>query len=253
MSIRHRIIFLTLSCVVIAVAIIASDPSAEFARNIYESEYGGSIPYQFLVPDNLQADRDYPLIVFLHSSGEVGTDNKIQLVNFPIHWINEENKQAYPAYILAPQCPQSSRWVNSMGKTELPTESMRLTIELIEELLEEHNIDRQRIYVIGISLGGAGVYDIVSRRPDLFAAAVPICGSSSMADVSSMKEVALWIFHGEDDQVVSVSAPRMIVQALEAEGASPRYTEYENAGHGIWGLAYDESEFLPWLFSQQKE
>jgi len=253
MAIKHRIIFMTLLCVVIAVAIIANEQSSEFSRNIYESEDGGSIPYQFLEPDNIQVDQRYPLLVFLHSAGEVGTDNTIQLANFPTQFLSKQNKEDYPAYILAPQCPQSDRWASNMGMSENPTNAMRLTLELIEKLIGEHNIDRQRIYVIGVSMGGSGAYDIVSRRPDLFAAAVPICGTTNGTNASRMKDVALWIFHGEDDQVVSVNASRMIVQALEAEGASPKYTEYENAGHGIWGLAYNEPDFLPWLFGQQKE
>jgi predicted peptidase len=161
--------------------------------------------------------------------------------------------------VVAPQCPANDSWTsfpdypNSARASENPTNATRLTIELIEALLLEYNIDPGRVYVTGLSLGGEGTFDIVSRRPDLFAAAVPICGIADVERASSMKEVPFWVFHGEEDDINPVKYSREIVQALEDAGAAPQYTEYQGAGHSIWARAYNEPELFPWLFSQQKK
>jgi predicted peptidase len=246
------------------IATVRSTAGAEerpgvFIKKIFESDNGGTLPYQFRIPENYQVDRRYPLLVFLHGAGELGDDNSRQTINFPGNFLNAPNSRDYPFFIIAPQCPSKDTWVSfpnyprNAQTTQNPTPATRLTIELIEKLLSEYNIDEHRVYVLGVSLGGEGTFDIVSRRPDLFAAAVPICGIVDAAKASSMKDVSLWIFHGEDDDINPVIYSRMIVQALNAEGVSPRYTEYKGAGHSIWNRVYDEPELPPWLFSQQKK
>ena len=249
----------TLTPTVATVMNAGGEEKGVFLKKIYESENGGSIPYQFLIPENFDEDHQYPLLVFLHGAGELGHDNSSQLVNFPTNFLNEPNRLGYPSFIIAPQCPSADTWVsfpnypNNTQTTQNPTNATRLTIELIEKLLLEYQIDKHRIYVIGLSLGGEGTFDIVSRRPDLFAAAVPICGTADVEKASSMKDVPFWVFHGERDDINPVKYSRMIVQALGDEGASPKYTEYEGAGHNIWIRAYNEPDLMPWLFSKQKK
>jgi predicted peptidase len=237
---------------------VVGEEKGVFLKKIFTSQSSGSIPYQFLIPENSSEDKQYPLLVFLHGAGELGNDNSSQLVSFPRHFITGQNKQDYPAFIIAPQCPVTDAWASFPGypssarTSSEPTNATRLTLELIDELLLKYNIDKHRVYVTGISLGGEGTFDIVSRRPDLFAAAVPICGIADVERASSVKAVAFWVFHGEMDEINPVKYSRLMVQALKDEGASPKYTEYPGAGHSIWDRAYNEPGLFPWLFSQQK-
>jgi predicted peptidase len=229
-----------------------------FIRKMYESESGGSIPYQFLIPESLSEGQSYPLVVFLHGAGELGTDNRSQLAGFPWSLLNLQNKRGHPAFVIAPQCPLDDSWTSfpdypsNAQSSPSPTRATRLTIELVETLLVEYSIDARRVYVIGFSLGGEGAFDIVSRRPDLFAAAVPICGIADVEKAPSAKDVPMWIFHGEKDDINPVEYSRMMYQALKDAGGAPRYTEYEGAGHDIWSRAYDETGLFSWLFLQRK-
>jgi predicted peptidase len=229
-----------------------------FIKKTFTSPNGGDIPYQFLIPEISNEDQKYPLLVFLHGGGELGSDNASQLVNFPIKLIGGYNKLDYPAFVIAPQCPASDSWSSfpeypSSRASVEPTQATRLVIELIESLLAEYNIDPSRVYVTGMSLGGEGTFDIVSRRPDLFAAAVPICGIADVERAADVKDVAFWIFHGEKDDINLVTYSKAMVEALQAVGASPKYTEYAGEGHNVWVHAYSEPDLFPWLFSQHKK
>jgi len=230
-----------------------------FLKKIYQSENGRTLPYQFLIPEYTSAGQRYPLLVFLHGAGELGSDNSTQTTNFPRHFLNLENSQAYPFFAVAPQCPATDAWASfpnyptNAQTSANPTQATRLAIELIEQLLREYPIDADRVYVTGVSLGGEGTFDIVSRRPDLFAAAAPVCGIADVEKAPLMKDVPFWIFHGEKDTINPVEYSQQMALALQAAGATPRYTEYEGAGHAIWNQAYNEPDFLPWLFSQRKD
>jgi len=229
-----------------------------FLKQVYKGKDDRMIPYQFLVPESLNTDHMYPLLVFLHGAGELGDDNSRQTVNFPENFLSEESMRDYPCFVIAPQCPGTDAWVSfpdypENTKTTLdPTAAAVITIELIERLLKEYNIDGRRIYITGISLGGEGTFDMAGRRPDLFAAAVPICGIADPDKAARMKEVPFWIFHGEKDDINPVKYSRMIFKILTDLGGSPKYTEYEGAGHDIWQRAYNEPDLLPWIFKQHK-
>jgi predicted peptidase len=236
----------------------AGEQKGVFMKKTFVSNNGGSIPYQFLIPENSSADQQYPLVVFLHGGGELGSDNFSQLTNFPRSLISGQNKLDYPTFVIAPQCPTTDSWSSfpdypNSRSSENPTKASQLVIELVESLLTEYNIDASRIYITGMSLGGEGTFDIVSRRPDLFAAAVPICGIADVERASSVKDVPFWIFHGAKDDINLVTYSQAMVEALLAVGASPKYTEYANAGHSVWSQAYGEPELFPWLFSQKKK
>jgi predicted esterase len=232
--------------------------AGQFLGGIFVSDNGGKLPYRLYVPKPDANTGKLPLVVFLHGAGELGDDNKQQIDHFPRKFINPETQAKYPCYILAPQCPKSDAWSSfpeypaSTISSAKPTNAIRLAIELIEKTISDCNIDKTRVYVTGLSLGGEGTFDIVSRRPDLFAAAVPICGIADVEKADSMKSVPFWVFHGDSDDINPVKYSRDIVEALKKAGASPKYTEYKLAGHNIWGKAYIEPELLPWMFAQHK-
>lgn len=214
----------------------------------------GEIPYRLHLP----SDNDpIPLLVFLHGMGAMGDDNLKQLGEIPPVLLNA--RQSFPMAIAAPQCPADDAWVlfphypESTRSTEEPTHSATLALEMIDHLIGTYNVDPQRIYIMGISLGGEGAYDMVSRRPGFFAGAVSLCGVFDLTRRDAVKDTAFWFFHGEKDDVNPVDQSREAYKILKK--ISPRdirYTEYKGVKHNVWDFAFEEEELLPWLDKQVK-
>jgi len=226
-----------------------------FSSEKYISEDGGSLNYRQLVSgyDSISV---YPLVIFLHGSGERGDDNEAQLKWGVQNFATQKIMKSYKPIVIAPQCPNNSTWANfsnenmALGKT--PTEPMKLLRELLEETIENMPIDTSRIYITGLSMGGFGTFDAISRYPDLFAAAVPVCGGGDVSKASSFASLPIWIFHGAQDTVVDSSLSRNMVKALTEAGGHPGYTQYPETGHFSWIAAYSDEMMMEWLFSQSK-
>jgi len=222
--------------------------------HIYEDGQGGELPYRLILPE--EADGPRPLLIFLHGAGERGDDNERQLI-----WgkaLMLQAAQEFGAVVLAPQCPKEQKWtvedwaepgVTFAGE---PSDPMRLTQALIDELIAKHNIDSDRLYLVGLSMGGYGTWEAVSRWPKRFAAAAPICGGADTGYADQLTDLPLWVFHGENDPVVQVQYSRDIVQAIRDAGGDPKYTEYPGVGHNSWTPAFAEPELLPWLMSHSR-
>lgn len=225
----------------------------------YTSESGGILPYRLLKPLDYDASKKYPLVIFLHGSGERGTDNEAQLKNAVSAFLKEEVREKYPAFVLAPQCPEGDRWsplkegdeAEKFWLSESPSESMKLLLELIDYTKETYSVDQKRVYATGLSMGGQGTYDLLIRNPDMFAAAVVVCSFSDIREAKVIGNTPLWIFHGEDDQVVPVDNARVMVNALESVGAKPKYTEYPATNHNSWDKAFGEEKLYSWLFKKK--
>lgn len=225
----------------------------------YTNEKGDTLLYRFLESD-YNTSRKYPLVIFLHGSGESGNDNNAQLKWGVMNFATDENMKLHPAFVIAPQCPADDDWSNfkSDGSTNgltllpKPTRSMQLLIGLIAELIEKFPIDKDRIYITGLSMGGAGTYDAISRYPDLFAAAVPVCGEGDVTKASTFKDMPIWIFHGAEDPGVNPNQARSMLEALTKAGAHPGYTQYPEVGHFSWLAAYSDPMMMEWLFRQRR-
>lgn len=249
-----------LPVLIIFISVFQANPqSSKFEKHTFDNGADFKLPYRFFIPENIQEDKKYPLLLFLHGAGEWGDDNDIQIRHFPSRFIDSTNRANNPCYILVPQCTESSPWSSFPQYPDVytppePTKSTAQVLSLIDTLLHSDSIqiDTDRIYVTGYSLGGEGTFDIITRAPDLFAAAIPICGIADTAKAQLMINTPLWIFHGSDDDINDVKYSRIIVDALEKIGKPPKYTEYEGSDHYIWGAAYSEPDLLPWLFSQYK-
>lgn len=232
---------------------------AEFEKSTYIAASKDTLPYRLLRPANQEKSKKYPLILFLHGSGARGNDNAKHLATVPKSFTDSIIRLKYPCFILAPQCPSNDGWVNfplfpqSLEATDSPTTTARLTIELTESLFFSENIDTNRIYIIGYSLGGEGTLDFISREPNLFAAAIPICAVADTSKAAVIKHIPIWVFHGTDDKVNSVEYSRMMVKSLEKAGGKPKYTEYSGVGHKCWDKAYQEPDLLEWLFTQNRK
>jgi predicted peptidase len=231
---------------------------AELEKRTYTDTTGKVLRYRLLRPDNYDAKKSYPLVLLLHGAGERGNDNEKQLKWGVPQFTSAANRQKYPCFLVVPQCPDNMRWVEvdwgaaAHQQPAAPSEPMRLTLELMDALPKEFSIDPKRIYVTGLSMGGFGTWDICARRPELFAAAVPICGGADEATAAKIAKVPQWIFHGDKDGVVKPSRSRNMVEALKKAGGTPKYSELPNVGHDAWNPAYGNAELYAWLFAQTK-
>lgn len=207
------------------------------------------------------SDLPVPVVVMLHGSGECGQDNAKQLAAFaPIHRQALIDEDLPPALYLVPQCTQRNAWVRSIAFTadykapRYPAPALRTLKEYLDRLVAEGVADPDRLYLIGLSLGGFGTWDAIQRWPTYFAAAVPICGGGSVQEeqVKNATTTAVWAFHGEVDANVPVDCSRRMVAALTKAGATPKYTEYPKSGHNIWSRVFQDTAMLKWLFRQRR-
>jgi predicted peptidase len=237
-----------------------SAQSSKFAADSYISPRGDTLPYRLLVPDS-DTFRRYPLVIFLHGSGERGNDNEAQLKWGALNFATDENMFRFPAFVVAPQCPAGQGWANldrdrtSNRISLLPTPSKPMTslLELIAKLKKSLRIDTTRIYITGLSMGGFGTYDALMRVPGMFAAAVPVCGGGDISKAGTIARIPLWIFHGAEDPAVSPVFSYEMVDALTKAGARPGFTMYPEVGHFSWLGAYSDPQMITWLFRQRKQ
>ena len=214
--------------------------TGEFEPGIYSKE----LPYRIQSPRGIEAGREYPLLLFLHGRGESGNDNVAQLKSVPPR-LAPAVFAAQPCFVIAPQCPKEGWW---MGRP------LALALDLVREAVRELPVDKQRVYISGLSMGGFGTWAALAQEPKLFAAAIPICGGGEPASVRKFDRVPIWAFHGEADDVVPVAKSREMVEALRKEkGADIRYTEYPGVKHDSWTQTYENPELYAWLFAQKRK
>ena len=221
-----------------------------------------SLPYRLLKPDGYDKDgKDrYPLVVFLHGTVGRGTDNKKQLRSGVEEFVKDATRKKHPCFLAVPQCPPDKLWFNvspidarrNLPLPKSPTEPTAIVLDLIEALCNEHRIDKDRIYLTGVSMGGYGTWDLISRRPELFAAAIPVCGGGDPAQAEKLAKLPIWAFHGDADPLVPVERPRDMIAAIKKAGGEPKYTEYKGVGHDSWTPTYRDNNVLDWLFEQKK-
>ena len=227
-------------------------------KKTFTDSSGAKLPYRLLAPINYDSKAKYPLVVFLHGAGERGDDNEKQLVHGVPEFLKPENRKDYPCFLIAPQCPNEKKWVEVDWSAEAhvqpkePSDPLHLTLGLIDQMQKDYSIDPKRIYITGLSMGGFGTWDVLARKPDLFAAAVPICGGADEATAPKIAKIPIWAFHGAKDQAVKVSRTRNMIDALKKTGGEPKYTEYPEEGHASWVPAYKDAEMMKWLFAQKK-
>ncbi len=238
---------------------------AQFEKKEFSTKEGNVLLYQILYPENYDPKVKYPVILFLHGAGERGNDNVAQLTHGSKLFLNEQNRKKYPAIVIFPQCPKESFWSSiKIDRTKAsysfdftyndelnwPTQA---AVDLVKSLVKEKKADKKRLYIMGLSMGGMGTMEVVSRYPKMFAAAAPICGGADLTLVKKYaKKLPFWVFHGDADAVVPVSNSRKLVEALNALKANVTYSEYPGVNHNSWDNAFAEPEFLAWFFSKKK-
>jgi len=247
-------LFLLLSLAILAVNAtgFAQDKVDGFAARIYKNNHREKMPYRLFIPANYDKGKKYPIIIWLHGAGGAGDDNLKQISEDQVAgtrlWTKPEIQSKHPVFVLVPQ--SIGGWA-SINTLQLSDEE-RLVLEILNSLKSEFNLDTKRIYVTGQSNGGFGVWDMISKRPDLFAAAIPLCGGGNPLLAASVVSMPIWAFHGEQDMVIPVSETRNMIAAIKKLGGSPRYTEYKGADHDIWIRTFKEPGLADWLFAQHK-
>lgn len=237
---------------------MADEVTDLFAVKQYTGANNEVLNYRELTPEKITPDTRYPLVIFLHGAGERGDDNTAQLIHVVKELATPEMRERYPAFVFAPQCPKMKRWVETdwtleqHTMPETPSESMGLLISLIEESVKTLPIDPKRIYVVGLSMGGYGTWDLMQRRPDLVAAGIPICGGGDSSKGEVLKNIPIWAFHGDKDTAVKVERSRAMIKAIQQAKGSPIYTEYPGVGHNSWTMTAQNRLVWDWLFAQHK-
>ena len=181
-----------------------------FSFEKYINEKGDTLKYRQLFPD-YDTLHKYPLVIFLHGSGERGNDNEAQLKWGVMNFATDQNMKLYPCFVIAPQCPADLSWANNattknnqdISMLPVPSKPMELLIALINTFSKKFRVDTNRIYITGLSMGGFGTFDAMERCPNLFAAAVPVCGGGDVSKVNLIRHIPIWIFHGAEDPAVN--------------------------------------------------
>lgn len=222
---------------------------------------GDTLRYRILYPENYDKSKKYPFILFLHGAGERGNDNEKQLTHGSSLFLNAENRKKFPAIVIFPQCPENKYWApiitreNGFSYPEKaePTEPMQLVIRLIKDLRKNEGIDAKRMYITGLSMGGMGTFDLITRYPAMFAAAQPICGGINPVRLAKLKKLPVRLFHGTADNVVAPDHSEKAYQKLlETGNKNVKLILYKGVGHDSWNNAFAEPDYLSWMFQFKK-
>jgi len=209
-----------------------------------EQKWSKGLRYGLFKPANYDPKKSYPLVLYLHGANDT--------ISRDITWYHESIQRENPTFVLAPKCTNPDQgWGNTWTDSHSP--AMVKTLQVIDSLLARYSIDKNRLYVYGISMGGFGVFSVLSKEPGKFAAGYAICGGSSETAASKLLNTPLWIFHGSADDVVGVQYSRQVYQEIKKEGGQVvRYTEYPGVRHNSWENVAREKTLHPWLLAQAK-
>lgn len=235
-------------------------------KNLFVQKQFRNLKYCEYMP-KLKENKKAPLVLFLHGGGERGDDNKSQLKNAILKVINSKSHSKFlKAVVIAPQCPSNIRWVNTIsanGNYKLAnvkeSKILKQVVCLVNEYLSYDFIDKSRVYVIGLSIGGFGSWDLIARHPYLFTAAVPICGGGPTDAIDTLKNVPIYTFHDINDPVVPYEGTKEMVDLIKKSGGKTiNFVSFNGLGHCIWdeAITYDGDSDYPkledWLFDLKK-
>lgn len=254
-----------LGCLLLVVNLLpmAAQDTAAYQRHVFISE-SDTLGYRMLLPKDFDPAKQYPLLLFLHGAGERGSDNEAQLTHGGALFLRPEVREEFPAIVVFPQAPKDDYWAQVEVDREVwplefefkpekgATPALGTVIKLVDSLVTEPFVDSQRLYVGGLSMGGMGTFELLYRRPETFAAAFAICGGADPKVVEAYRYgFPIWIFHGEQDDVVAPSWSKMMAREINSAGGDAKLSLYPQANHNSWDAALSEPNLLPWLFSKK--
>ena len=229
-------------------------PNELFTAHQFKSTKGTLLPYRLLQPAPEKTEKTYPLVVVLHGSHAVGTDNQMQMGILAKLWALPTNRLNYPAYVVAPQFPsRSSNYVKDESRNVLisaPQPSLNTIFEWIDSLVKFHPINPKKIYIIGHSMGSSGVTNVISLKPKLFAAGVAASGIPNFNNLEALAKTPLWIIHGNKDPENPIYTDRLLYQELKKRKPKDlKFTEVDGMEHEIWPGLFLTDALPKWLFS----
>ena len=225
-----------------------------------------TLNYRILLPQNFDETKKYPLHLFLHGIGERGSDNKKQLTYINKVFSNKRNRKKFPAIVIFPQAPVTDSWSSrelikspdnknyKFKKNSTPTKSLSMVMGLMDSLVTLDHVNNKRVYLTGLSNGAMGAFELLNKRPNMFAAATPICGAGHPDWILNYaKKTPLWIIHGSDDRTVHPYYSIRMANAVIQAGGSPKLTLYNNVKHNSWLNIFRDPRFLPWIYRHKKK
>jgi len=235
LHIKEFLFIIILSSFIAGCAVMKTGKSDRQMNMKYSGE-GFTIKYLLYLPPDYNEEKEYPLVLFLHGSGERGRSLSKVKTHGPPKLVHEGKD--FPFILVSPQCPDGERW-------DVPKLS-----DLLNEVQDIYNADKNRIYVTGLSMGGYGAWKLAQTYPDRFAAIIPVCGGGDFSNACIIKHVPVWVFHGAKDKVVSLQESQRMVDALKKCDGNVRFTVYPDAGHDSWTETYKNHEIYSWLLNQ---
>lgn len=248
-------------------------------KKTFAASNGMKMPYRIFLPKGYDKTKQYPLFVFLHGRGDRGTDNRAKMFNSrglftgPQSIVSPNGQSQFESIVIIPQCSDKTpneEWAHWIGNSpeqpfvglgkdgsynqhRKPSMSGAAALELIDSTIRSYAVDVSRVYLTGTSMGGFGAWEFATRRPDLFAVVVPMAGFSDTNTAEKIKDIPIWVFHGNEDENNPVQGSRNMSEKLKGLNAEIKYTEYPGLNHGqSFVEAWKNTEILPWMFSKVK-
>lgn len=269
------IILAILICVSVCVSVSADVVLSEVLKEeSFTDKAGVVLPYRFHVPENYNPEKEYPFILFLHGAGNRGDDNLSPISEHMVMMerimggetivINGRETRLCDEFIIAiPQCAKGEQWVDTpWGTMPDPSYSldevkqskyMTAVLEMIDDIKSKYNVDDNKMYVTGLSMGGFGTWDIIMRYPDMFAAAIPLGGGADLSKAEVIKDIPIWTIHQYLDNLVSSLGTQNMVKELVKVGGNIKFSGYFEYTHNAWKKGYAEKDLFTWLLSQSKD
>jgi predicted peptidase len=194
--------------------------------------------YLLYLPKDYEKQESWPLVLFLHGSGERGDNLDLVKKHGPPKLIAAGKD--FPFLVISPQCPKERWW-----------EPIELTA-LLDDVGSTYKVDKDRVYVTGLSMGGFGTWRLAAYAPHRFAAIAPICGGGEKYWAKRIAHLPVWAFHGAKDTGVPPERSQIMIDELKKNGGHPKLTIYPEAGHDAWSATYDNPEFYKWLLAQKR-
>ncbi|TBW30352.1 prolyl oligopeptidase family serine peptidase [Gramella sp. KN1008] len=262
---RLKYFMIMFGSVLLAFPLLLNAQTREEFRKEHFIAQGDTLNYRILYPEGFSEDKKYPLVLFLHGAGERGDDNESQLVHGSDLFLKKENRENFPAIVIFPQAPKKDYWAKVEVKRdtmpfqfdfknkEEPTRSLDLVMQLMDTVVSKDFINPDRVYVGGLSMGGMGTYEIIFKKPDMFAAAFAICGGANEEIAENYPAgFNIWIFHGEKDDIVPSRFSKAMARSINHYGGNAKLSLYPEDNHNSWDSAFSEPYLLEWLFSHHK-
>jgi predicted peptidase len=225
-----------------------------FKKKVYADKLGVKMPYRLYIPEGYDPQKKYPLVFWLHGAAGRGTDNAKQISGgneSGTHiWIAPANQSQFPAFVLAPQCPEDHFW--SEPELNEITPELQMALDILGVVEKEYSIDTNRVYAAGQSMGGLGVWALLQTFPDRWAAGLVLCAYDNFTNTRALVRIPIWVFQGDADMIVPVDLVRTMIKDLKKAGSQVRYSEYHAVGHEVWAKAFAEPELVAWLAKQKR-